>query len=70
MARPRHVSADHPEEPPEIAEYAEIDQAVSAKAGQINGTFGEVAWTPIRYINKTHRARPLPGFTGWLAPPW
>ncbi len=45
----------------EIAEYAEIDQAVSAKAGQINGTFGEVAWTPIRYINKTHSRDALAG---------
>jgi trehalose 6-phosphate synthase len=36
----------------EIPEYAELEQAVGAAAGRINGMYGEVSWTPIRYLNR------------------
>jgi trehalose 6-phosphate synthase len=45
----------------EIREYAENDRDVSGAAGQINGRFGEVAWTPIRYVNKTYPRSQLAG---------
>jgi trehalose 6-phosphate synthase len=45
----------------EIPEYAELEQAVGAAAGRINGMFGEVAWTPIRYLNKTYSRSALAG---------
>jgi trehalose 6-phosphate synthase len=45
----------------EIPEYAELEQAVGAAAGRINGMFGEVAWTPIRYLNKAYSRSALAG---------
>jgi trehalose 6-phosphate synthase len=45
----------------EIPEYADLEQAVGAAAGRINGTYGEVAWTPIRYINRTYSRSALAG---------
>ncbi len=38
----------------EIPEYMEIDEAVSARVGHINGRFGDVAWVPLRYVSRTH----------------
>ena len=38
----------------EIPEYSELEQAVGGAAGRINGKYGEVAWTPIRYLNRTY----------------
>lgn len=45
----------------EIPEYLELEQAVGAAAGRINGKFGEVAWTPIRYLNRTYSRSALAG---------
>ena len=45
----------------EIPEYAELEQAVGAAAGRVNGTYGEVAWTPIRYLNRTYSRSALAG---------
>jgi trehalose 6-phosphate synthase len=45
----------------EIREYAENDRLVSEAAGAINGRYGEVSWTPIRYINKTQARSFLAG---------
>lgn len=45
----------------EIREYAENDRQVSEAAGAINGRYGEVSWTPIRYINKTQPRNFLAG---------
>jgi trehalose 6-phosphate synthase len=44
-----------------IQEYMEMDQEVSTAAGRINGTFGEAAWTPIRYVNRAHSRSALAG---------
>ena len=38
----------------EIPEYAELAQAVGSIAGRINGRYGEVSWTPIRYVNRVY----------------
>ncbi|HEX2446765.1 MAG TPA: alpha,alpha-trehalose-phosphate synthase (UDP-forming) [Methyloceanibacter sp.] len=45
----------------EIPEYADLEQAVGAAAGRINGKYGEVAWTPIRYLNRTYSRSGLAG---------
>ncbi len=45
----------------EIPEYSELEQAVGAAAGRINGMYGEVAWTPIRYLNRTYSRSSLAG---------
>jgi trehalose 6-phosphate synthase len=45
----------------EIPEYAELAEAVDAVAGRINGRYGEVSWTPIRYVNRVHSRAALAG---------
>jgi trehalose 6-phosphate synthase len=45
----------------EIPEYAELEEAVGSAAGRINGSYGEVAWTPIRYLNRTYSRSALAG---------
>src|SRR5262249_24965130 len=38
----------------EIAEYAVMEEEIGATAGRINGAYGEVSWTPIRYVNRAY----------------
>ena len=45
----------------EIAEYADMERAVSSAAGHINGTYGEASWTPIRYVNRAYSRTVLAG---------
>ncbi len=45
----------------EIPEYAEINWQVDSTAGRINGSYGEVSWTPIRYVNRAHSRTALAG---------
>jgi trehalose 6-phosphate synthase len=45
----------------DIQEYYELEQTVSAAAGRINGQFGEVSWTPIRYVNRPYGRSALAG---------
>ena len=45
----------------DILEYAEIDREVSSMAGRINGSLGEAAWTPIRYVNRAYSRSVLAG---------
>ncbi len=45
----------------EIPEYAELQGALEAAAGRINGKFGEVSWTPIRYVNRAYSRSTLAG---------
>ena len=44
-----------------IQEYSDMEQQISATAGQINGNYGEASWTPIRYVNKAHSRTALAG---------
>ncbi|MBA4791570.1 MAG: alpha,alpha-trehalose-phosphate synthase (UDP-forming) [Pseudomonadota bacterium] len=46
----------------EVPEYIEMDRFLSHKAGQINGAYGDVAWTPLRYVNRTYSRSALAGF--------
>jgi trehalose 6-phosphate synthase len=45
----------------EIQEYAEMERAIGAAAGRINGTYGEADWTPIRYVNRSYSRTALAG---------
>jgi trehalose 6-phosphate synthase len=45
----------------EIREYADIERQVDEAAGRINGTYGEVSWTPIRYVNRAYSRSVLAG---------
>jgi len=45
----------------EIQEYADIERQVGEAAGRINGTYGEVSWTPIRYVNRAYNRYVLAG---------
>lgn len=45
----------------QIQEYADIERRVGEAAGRINGTYGEVSWTPIRYVNRAYSRSALAG---------
>jgi trehalose 6-phosphate synthase len=45
----------------EIQEYTGMERTISEAAGRINGTFGEAAWTPIRYVNRAYSRSVLAG---------
>ena len=45
----------------EIPEYAELEEALGSAAGRINGKYGEVSWTPIRYLNRVYGRSALSG---------
>jgi trehalose 6-phosphate synthase len=45
----------------EIQEYADMERTISEAAGRINGSYGEVAWTPIRYVNRAYSRSALAG---------
>jgi trehalose 6-phosphate synthase len=44
-----------------VPEYATMEQEVSALVGQINGRYGDPAWTPIRYVNRSYSRATLAG---------
>jgi trehalose 6-phosphate synthase len=45
----------------EISEYLELAKVVESIAGRINGKYGEVSWTPIRYVNRVYSRSVLAG---------
>jgi trehalose 6-phosphate synthase len=45
----------------EIPEYADLEESLSSAAGRINGKYGEVAWTPLRYVNRVYSRSALAG---------
>jgi trehalose 6-phosphate synthase len=45
----------------EIKEYSDIEAEVTTLIGKINGRFGDAAWTPIRYVNKSYSRTALAG---------
>ena len=51
-----------PKSRPQVPEYIEMARFLSPKAGEINGAFGDVAWTPLRYVNRTYSRSALAGF--------
>ena len=45
----------------EIAEYTEMARQIGETVGRVNGTYGEAAWTPIRYVNRAYSRSALAG---------
>jgi trehalose 6-phosphate synthase len=45
----------------EIPEYAELQETLESAAGRINGKYGEISWTPIRYVNRVYSRAVLAG---------
>jgi trehalose 6-phosphate synthase len=45
----------------EVPEYASLQRELAEGVGRINGKFGDVDWTPLRYINKTMGRTALAG---------
>ena len=45
----------------DVPEYRELEEAVGGAAARINGQFGEVSWTPIRYVNRAYSRSALAG---------
>ena len=48
----------------DIREYADMERRIDETVGRVNGHYGEAAWTPIRYVNRSHSRtdtrRPVP----------
>jgi trehalose 6-phosphate synthase len=45
----------------EVPEYAAMQTQLAQTAGRINGAYGDVDWTPIRYVNRAIRRSTLAG---------
>ncbi len=45
----------------DVPEYAEMQRQVAETAGRINGAYGHLDWTPIRYVNRTIKRSTLAG---------
>jgi len=45
----------------EIPEYGDMSDDVNRLVGAVNGRFGEAAWTPIRYVNRSYPRAALAG---------
>ncbi len=45
----------------EIPEYSDMSRDVNELVGGLNGKYGEAAWTPIRYINRSYSRPELAG---------
>ena len=45
----------------EIPEYAELEETLGSAAGHINGKYGEISWTPLRYVNRVYSRPALAG---------
>jgi trehalose 6-phosphate synthase len=45
----------------EVPEYAKIQREVAEQVGHVNGKWGDVDWTPLRYINKVMSQSSLAG---------
>ena len=45
----------------EIKQYGDIEAEVTGLIGRVNGRFGDAAWTPIRYVNRSYSRTVLAG---------
>ncbi len=45
----------------EVEQYGEIEAEVTCLIGKVNGRFGDAAWTPIRYVNRSYSRTVLAG---------
>ena len=51
-----------PESRTELDAYRQLGRDVQRLVGEVNGRFGEVSWTPVRYINRPYAHADLAGF--------
>ena len=45
----------------EIPEYGDMVRTVNELVGDVNGRYGEAAWTPLRYVNRSYSRTDLAG---------
>ena len=45
----------------EVGAYQDIRGRLDSLAGHVNGTYGDVDWQPVRYLNRTYRRDQLAG---------
>ena len=45
----------------EVKEYSAMERHISETVGRVNGHYGEVSWTPIRYVNRPYSRSELAG---------
>ncbi len=45
----------------DIKQYGDIEAEVTGLIGKVNGRFGDAAWTPIRYVNRSYSRTVLAG---------
>ncbi|HVP98159.1 MAG TPA: alpha,alpha-trehalose-phosphate synthase (UDP-forming) [Roseiarcus sp.] len=45
----------------DIRQYGDIESEVTGLIGRVNGRFGDAAWTPIRYVNRSYSRTVLAG---------
>ena len=45
----------------QIKEYSEMESAVNAMAGRINGNYSDASWSPMRYVNRPYSRTALSG---------
>jgi trehalose 6-phosphate synthase len=38
----------------DVKSYGDIEAEVTCLVGRVNGRFGDAAWTPIRYVNRSY----------------
>ena len=51
-----------PESRAELDAYRQLGRDVQRLVGEVNGRFGDVEWTPVRYLNRAYPHRHLAGF--------
>src|ERR1700684_1025897 len=50
-----------PKSPSDIKQYGDIESELTGLIGKVNGQYGDPAWTPIRYVNRSHSRTVLAG---------
>ena len=45
----------------DIKQYGDIEAELTGLIGRVNGQYGDAAWTPIRYVNRSHSRTVLAG---------
>jgi trehalose 6-phosphate synthase len=45
----------------DVKQYGEIESELTGLIGKVNGRFGDAAWTPIRYVNRSYSRTVLAG---------
>jgi trehalose 6-phosphate synthase len=50
-----------PKRRPDVRQSGDIESEVNGLIGRVNGRFGDAAWTPIRYVNRSYSRSVLAG---------